>query len=564
MFYLTRIHNSSMQNPWQYLKEQIAERLGVKAENIEEPNEHGDFAFPCFEIAKLRGENPNSIANEMIKGFSHNLISQVNVIGPYINFNVDWSKFASKFLNDINEKYGTSVEGNGETVVVEYSSPNIAKPMSIGHLRSTIIGQALRNMHVALGYKVVGINYLGDWGTQFGKLIVAYKRWGSNEKLRKEPIKEMLNLYVKFHEEVERLPELDEEARKIFNLLEKGDKELLSIWSKFREISIQEFKKVYKLMGIEFDVYSGESFYRKEVLQIIDEAILRGFARREPTGAVMINLSNYNLPNLMIQKSDGSTLYSTRDLVAMQDRFKCYRYTKSIYVVGSEQNLHFQQLFASAQLMGYPYKGCVHVDFGLVSLKEGRMSTRLGRVVFLEDVFDKSIKLARKIVEEKNSKLPAKLKEKISKQVGIGAIFYNDLMNDRTRNIVFDWDRMLRLEGKTAPYIQYTHARACSILKKVRNPKGRLEFTDPHEFKIIKLLAEYPDIIQHVARELKPHYLANYLYDLADAFNTFYQNIPVLKAPPRNRNARIQLVKNVKTVLKNGLMLLNIEVPEKM
>jgi len=459
-------------------------------------------------------------------------------------------------------RYGSSNIGKGKKVIVEYSSPNIAKPMSVGHLRSTVIGQSIFNILDFLGYSCMSINHIGDWGTQFGKLLYAYKKWGS-AKLRKNPIEELFLLYQRFHKEAEKKPELEEEARKCFKRLEEGDKEFTMLWKSFTNSSLAEFNKIYKILGVRFDHITGESFYLTLAKDVIKEAGQKGVSK-ESKGAVIIEVNN--LSPLIIQKSDEATVYGTRDLACIKYRKKKFNPDKILYVVGSEQNMYFSQLFMAAEKLGYAKKEeLVHISFGLMSLKEGKISTRAGRVVFLEDVIDKTLELAGKIIREKG--LSANKRE-LARQVGIGVIKYNDISRDRIKDVVFDWDSMLSFDGDTAPYIQYTHARANSILLKGRvKAAGAFNaglLKDEKEKHIIKLLMEFPRVVQDAARDYKPHYIANYVYDLANKFNEFYQSIPVLKAPSELRKARLALVIATKIVIANALSLLGIESPGKM
>jgi arginyl-tRNA synthetase len=550
-----------MQNPWKLLREEIAKSLGVEESSIEEPKNFGDFSFPCFNLAKKERKNPNEIAKDIAKGFRSRLVKEVKPMGGYVNFYVNWPEFAKKL--SIDKNYGSSKVGGGKTVIVEYSDPNIAKPMHVGHLRSTVIGQAIYNIYKFLGYKCISWNYVGDWGTQFGKVITAYKKWGSQKKLKKDSVKELLRLYVEFHRQVENHAYLEEEARKWTKKLEEGDKEALKLWKQFREISLKDLKGIYKILNVKFDLYLGESFFNQLARESIKQAVENGVATRDATGAVVIDLSNYNLPSYLIQKSDEATLYPTRDLALMKYRYEKYRFYKNIYVVGSEQKLHFQQVFKTCELLGIKgYENSVHVEFGLMSLPEGKLSTREGRVIFIEELIEKAIDLAKKIVEEKNPKLPKK--EEIAKVVGIGAIKFNDLSNDRLNNITFDWKKMLAIEGKSAPYIQYTYARASSILRKAKATKGNFALKEELEESIIKKLAQFPEVVERSAKEFKPHHIANYCFELAEFFNAFYQKYPVLKAEKEIRNSRLKIVESVRTTLKNGLNLLGISIVEEM
>lgn len=563
------------------IKSQIAEAVssaaGLRPEQIlpllERPPEgiEADFAVPCFVLAKQLRKNPHAIAQEIAgKITPFGAIKEAKAAGPYVNFLVDWKKVAQDSIQHIlsNPGYGSSDLGRGKTIVIDFSHPNVAKPMSIGHLRSTIIGDSLGRIYRMLGYKVIGDNHLGDWGTQFGKIIVGYRRWGKPEKLEGSPIEELLRVYVKFHEDAEINPKLEDEARAAFKKLEDGDKESLALWKRFSGLSLKEFGKIYQSLGVRFDTYLGESFYLKAAKEIVEDALKRGVAKWSEH-AVVID-TGHEIP-LIIRKSDEATLYQTRDLATIKYRLKEYRPDKILYVVGSEQKSYFQQVFSAAEKLGYitpeQKKDLVHVQFGMVSLPEGKMSTRKGRVVFLDHVIEEVTKMAEKTIEAKNPGL--KNREQVAKQVGIGAIKYADLSRDRIKDIRFDWNEMLSFEGDTGPYMQYTHARACSILRKgkVKSTPKKIDaalLTDPKEKALVCKLIEFPVTIQKAAQDNKPHYIANYVFTLATAFNEFYQSVPVLRAEGSLRNARLALVMATKEVLKSGLFLLGIEAPEEM
>ena len=530
-----------------------------------------DFAVPCFTLAKKLRKAPQLIAQEVSGKISPSLfIKEAKPAGPYVNFLIDWKEVASQAIPNIlaNPGYGSSRIGGGKTVMVDFSSPNVAKPMGVGHLRSTVIGDSLCRIHRALGYKVIGDNHLGDWGTQFGKIIVAYKKWGHPEKLEKNPIAELLRLYVKFHEDAEIDPGLEDEARKAFKKLEDGDKESLILWKRFTELSFKEFSSTYKSLGVRFDITLGESFYNNLAKEVIEEAMKKGVAKWSQN-ALVIETGHEN--PLLIKKSDEATLYATRDLATIKYRMNQFRPSRILYVVGSEQKSYLEQVFQAAEMLGYikpEQKGdLLHVQFGMISLPEGKMSTRAGRVVLLDHVIEEVTTLAGKVIEAKNPSL--KGKEKVARQVGIGAIKYADLCRDRIKDIRFDWNEMLSFEGDTGPYIQYTHARACSILRKgkvksiPKNFDGTL-LSDPKEKALVRKLCELPDAVQRAGHDCKPHYLANYAFALATHFNEFYQSVPVLKAEGHLRQARIALVMASKEALKKALFLLGIEAPEEM
>src|SRR3989338_7378867 len=535
------------------------------------PPDHklGDYAFPCFRL----GKNPKEEAEKLKKKLKlPKSFSKVEVSGPYLNFFVNNHFLTEETLTKIyaeKKNYGRNNLGKGKVIVIDFSSPNIAKPFGIGHLRSTVIGNCLYKLHNFLGYKAIGVNHLGDWGTQFGKLIVAYTKWGNETELQQDPIKYLLKLYVRFHDEAERDASLNDLARDEFKKLEDGQKEALRLWELFRELSLAEFKKIYRLLDVEFDSYTGEAFYSNVLGKTIEEVSSR-VSTEVSDGALIVNLEKYNMAPVLLRKSNGTTSYHTRDLAAIFYRIQKYKANKLIYVVGQEQKLHFQQLFKVMELMKYDTEMFKHVDFGLFKFPEGKMSTRKGNVIFLEEVLDKAIDLVRKLIEEKNPDL--KNKEEVARQVGVGAIIFADLSNDRVRDINFDWDRMLSFEGETGPYLQYTHARACSILRKAESERkmGSSEkvnydhFQLEEELKVIRQLDKFNAVLKDVLKTYKPHTLARYLLDLAQAFNEFYHQCPVLSDQMQATKARLLLVDCVRQVLANGLNLMGIKAPEEM
>jgi len=535
------------------------------------PNkEMGDYAFPCFRLSKVLRKSPIQIAEETIKDIIvPDYIKEIKSVSGYINFFINKTNMAFKVLSEVlkrKDEYGISNIGQGKNIVIDYSAPNIAKPFHVGHLRSTVIGGSIYRIHKALGYNPIGINHLGDWGTQFGKLIVAYKKWGSKEAVEKGGIKELMRIYVLFHEKAEKDASLDEEARKWFTKMENGDDEALSLWNWFKDISLIEFNKVYKLLGVEFDSYAGESFYNDKMAPIIEELDKKGILK-ESEGAKIVDLEDENMPPCLITKRDGSTLYATRDITAAIYRKNTYDFEKCIYVTALAQNLHFAQWFSVIEKMGYDWhEKLIHVPFGMVSMETGKLSTRKGNVVLLEEILSEAIEKTRQIINEKNPNLEDK--EEIAKQVGIGAVVFNDLSNNRIKDVVFSWDKVLNFDGETGPYVQYTHARASSVLRRANTEiDDNIDYnvlTDSSSVDVIRLIGEYGEKIREAADRLEPSLMARYIVDLSQAFNKFYHDNPILVKEEEVKKARLALVFGVKVVLKSGLSLLGIKAPEKM
>ena len=566
-------------------KELIAEKiydeaLGLDvaeiASMIEVPADEsmGDYAFPCFRLAKTMRKAPQMIAADIasrIGGCEE--FADVQQVNAYVNIFVKREFVSGELLNGIlgNDDFGASTAGEGKTVVVDFSSPNIAKPFHIGHIRSTVIGNAICNLYRKMGYKVVGVNHLGDYGTQFGKMIVAYRKWGSEEELEKEPIKALLGYYTKFHVEAEEHPELNDEARETFVRLENGEPEEYALWEKFRELSLAEFNRVYDMLGITFDSYAGESFYSDKMPAVIEELKEKGLLVKSE-GANIVDLDEYGLGAALITKSDGSSLYATRDIATAIYRKSHYDFTKNIYVVASQQNLHFKQWKKVLELMGYEWeKDCIHVPFGLVSLEEGTMSTRHGRVVFLEDVLNNAVEKTLEIMREKNSEMEDL--EEISKQVGIGAVIFQELSNNRIKDYVFSWDKVLNFDGETGPYVQYTHARACSVLRKADVTAEDIAaldninteyITSESAYSLIKLLYQIPQVISDAADKYEPSILTRHLVDVAQGFNKFYHDEHVLVDNDDERNAKLALVAASKKAICECLAILGIKAPERM
>lgn len=530
----------------------------------------GDFAFPVFKLAKEYKKAPNIIAKELESKLANNVnFERIEAVGPYLNFFINKEKLASEVLNEIKEKkdkYGSTNVGEGKKVIVEFSSPNIAKPFHIGHIRSTVIGNSLSKIYKFLGFDVVTINHLGDYGTQFGMLISAYKRWGDKEIIEKDPIRELLKLYVRFNSEAENNPELMEEARHWFKKLEDKDEEALNLWTWIRDISLKEFNRVYDLLNIKFDSYAGESFYSDKMPAVVEEMKEKGLLK-ESEGALIVDLEPYGMPPALIMKKDGSTLYTTRDIAAAIYRKEHYDFYKNIYVVASQQNLHFKAWIKILELMGYEWaRDCIHVPFGMVSLEEGTLSTRKGRVVFLEDVLNTAIERTKEVIEERNPNLPNK--EEVAKQVGIGAVVFQELFNQRIKDYTFSWERTLSFEGETGPYVQYTHARANSLLEKGDYDQSYeisyKDLTKEEETNILRNLYGFSEVIIDSMEKNEPYFITRHILELAKLFNKYYNSTSIIVEDEKLKQTRLSLVYAVKTVIKTGLSLLGIEAPNKM
>ena len=535
------------------------------------PNkEMGDYAFPCFKLAKVFRKAPNAIAEDLAgKIQPTDDINKIINLGGYVNFFVNKESLAKKVINQVlteKENYGKSEFGKGKTVVVEFSSPNIAKPFHIGHVRTTVIGNALSKIYASQGYHVEKLNHLGDYGTQFGKLIVAYKLWGDKQAVENDPIKELLKLYIRFHDEAETKPEMEDEAREWFTKLENGDEEAKDLWQWFRDESLKEFSRVYKLLDIDFDSYVGESFYSDKMPAVIKELKEKNLLE-ESDGAMIVNLEDSKLPPALIQKRDGSTLYLTRDLASAFYRKKLYDFDKSIYVVGSQQELHFKQCFEIIKRMGYEwYKDMIHVQFGMVALEEGTMSTRKGRVVFLEDVLNQAIDRTRQIIDEKNPE--AENIDEVAKAVGVGAVVFQELSNSRIKDYTFSWDRTLSFEGETGPYVQYTHARCCAVLRKADQPvSADINYellSDQDAADVLSVLENFNKSLMTAMKKNEPHIVTRFVLDLAQAFNKFYHNSPILVDDADLRAARLALVEATRQTIGNALKILGMKAPQKM
>lgn len=534
---------------------------------LEKPKDEtmGDIAFPCFTLSKTLRKAPNMIASELKdKIGTDDVIEKVCQVGGYLNFFLSRRGFAKSLIGEIDaagEDYGKSSEGEGKTVIVEFSSPNIAKPFHIGHLFSTAVGNSLSKIYAFLGYKVERINHLGDWGTQFGKLICAYKKWGNEEEVKKSPMAELTRIYVKFHTEAEADPSLEDEARAEFHKLEEGDKENTKLWSWFREESLKEFMRVYDRMDVGFDSFNGEAFYSDKMDSVVSELTEKNLLKLSD-GAKIVEFPD--MPPAIILKQDGSTIYATRDLAAAIYRANTYHFYKNIYVVGIPQSLHFKQIFAILDMMGKPYAAdCVHVGFGTVKFASGAMSTRTGNVVLLETVISEAVKKTAEIMKANGNEGEA---SDTAEKIGIGAIFYTFLKNSREKDIIFDWDDILDFNGESGPYVQYSYARGRSVLRK-EAPNGEISFdydiTD-EEYTLLKLLSEFSDNVRAAMAKNEPFYITRYVTAVSKAFNKFYNTAPILKAEDNVKNARLKITEATCTVIKNALALLGIKTVERM
>lgn len=562
----------------EHIIDKLQELTGLEREIIAKavetpPDEKlGDLAFPCFPLAKVMRKAPPVIAQELAKQLSADeYIDRVDAVGGYLNFFYDRSMFISdtiKAAKVAGEEWGQSKIGEGKTVLVEYSSPNIAKPFHIGHLFSTAVGNSLARIYKFLGYDVQSLNHLGDWGTQFGKLISAYKRWGDPKTIEKDPINELLKIYVKFHEEAEKHPELEDEAREYFKKLEDGDAETTELWKYFKDQSLVEFKRVYDMLGVSFDSYNGEAFYSDKMDEVVDILREKGLLT-ESEGAQVVDLSDMNMPPCIILKSDGATIYATRDIAAALYRHRTYNFDKNIYVVGLPQSLHFRQIFETMKRAGWEWsKDCVHVGFGLVKLPGKNMSTRHGDVVFLEEVLNESIEKTRSIIESNGSKVDDI--DDVSKKIGIGAILYTFLKNSREKDIVFSWDTMLDFDGESAPYCMYGYARGKSILRRAEG----IDYSDADlsmavsedAYTLVKIINGFADAVVCAAEKNEPFYVNRYVTSLVKAFNKFYNTNPIMRddVDDETKKARLAIVDATCTVIKSALNLLGIDVVESM
>lgn len=557
-------------------REYIANRIkaeGVSAKEIEEaiavpPNtDMGDYALPCFKFAKVMRKPPVIIANELAAGIAPDgVIAEVTAVNGYLNFKIDKAGLAKSTLAQIEDEgdfYGASRKGAGKTVCIDYSSVNIAKPFHIGHLSTTVLGSALYKIYTFLGYNVVGINHLGDYGTQFGKLICAYKHWGDKANIEAGGIHAINDLYVRFNNEA--TEEMEAEAREYFRLIESGDKEANEIFEWFKSLTLAYVNKIYRRLGVKFDSYNGERFYSDKMQPVIDELEEKGLLK-ESEGAKIVDLEEYGMPPCLILRSDGASLYATRDLAAAYYRKDTYDFYKCLYVVAYQQNLHFKQIFKVLELLGKDWaKDMVHVAYGMVSLEDGAMSTRKGKVVWLEDVIEKCVEKAYTVINDKNPALENK--RDIAEKVGIGSVIFGALYNNKIKDIVFSYDKVLSFEGETGVYCQYTCARANSVLQKAGEERFTLPenlSVEPQEYEVVKTLAAFPEAVCDAAEKYEPSIIARYAVDLAQKFNKFYFDCKILTAEPAAKGFRLQLTKAVLQTITNALSLLGIGVPEKM
>ncbi|MEI7555937.1 arginine--tRNA ligase [Candidatus Chlorohelix sp.] len=571
------------------LRVQCAELLAatglVKADAVTltdpKPNIPADLAFPCFQAARAAGiNNPAEFAAKLAAAVqipADSLIGKVEAAGPFVNFSVNPSNFTTETLSEalkLGEDYGKGDSGTGQTLTIDFSSPNIARKMHVGHLRSTVIGNSIRNILKFLGYNVIADNHLGDWGTQFGSLLAAHDLWGWSEKINENPIEELVEIYARFHKASEEDPKLRDLARDWFRRLEEGDVKARELWKWMVDITLLEFAKTYARLGVTFDLQHGESFYEPMLDEVVQEAQDKGIAKVEPSGAISVGFDE-KLPSYLLRKQDGATLYQTRDIATCIYRWREYQPDRNIYVVGQEQKLHFQQVFETVRLMGYTEiaERSVHIPFGKITDAQGqRFSMRRGTAIFLDEVLDEALERARAVIAEKitegKTDLTADEQEYASQIISVGAVIFNDLYQDPGRDIRFDWDKMLAFDGNSAPYIQYTHARCCSILRKAEELPQDANYTllsSVEEQAVVKQLARFPQVVKRAGLEFLPAVIAEWTYGLAREFARFYHEISVLEAPtPELRAARLGLVAAVATNLRNGLALLGIKAPERM
>lgn len=553
----------------------ISEEEIVEYIEIPPDDKMGDYAFPCFKLAKTLKKAPVIIASEIKENIKINeeIIEKMETIGGYLNFYINKNTLIKNVLEEIeskNSKYGKSNIGKEKNIVIDYSAPNIAKPFHIGHLRSTVIGGALYNIYKYLGYNVIGINHLGDYGTQFGKMIEGYKLWGKEYNLDENPIEKLTEIYVRINNLCKEDENVLNECRNNFKKLEEGDKYCIELWEKFKNLSLKEFQKVYDLLGSSFDSWNGEAFYTDKMPEVI-EILEQTGKLEESEGAKIVNLEKVGINTpIIIEKSNGSSTYATRDLAAILYRARTYNFDKALYVTSYEQNLHFRQIFETAKLLGIDEKytkSLEHVAFGMVLLKTGKMSTREGNVIKLEELLNEAISRAKAIIEEKNPNLENK--DEIAKKIGIGAVIFNDLSNSRIKDEIFDWDTILNFQGETGPYIQYMYVRTKSILENIEKLPASKEINieelqDNEAVKIIKLVYKFNNILENVISKNEPSILSRYLINISQAYSSYYNSNKILVEDIEKKNARIYLTYMVGNILEIGANLLGIKMPEKM
>lgn len=559
-------------------KRLIAENVNIEGFTAEEVSsfievpptkEVGDYALPCFRFSKALRKAPNAIALQLKDEFpSIAGISSVEAVGGYLNFKLDRNGFVKETLEKVlsEANYGSSKEGEGKTICIDYSSINIAKPFHIGHLSTTVIGAALYRIYKYLGYNVVGINHLGDYGTQFGKLIYAYKKWGDQKVVEEKGLKELTRLYVLYHEEAEKHPEMDDEARAYFKKIETGDEECVKLFNYFKAITLKDIEKIYDLLDVKFDSYAGESFYNDKMEPVVSELREDGLLT-ESQGAMVVDLEKYDMPPCIVLRSDGASLYATRDLTAAIYRKNTYDFYKCLYVVAYQQNLHFKQIFKVLELMGKPWaKDLVHVAFGMVSLEDGTMSTRKGHVVLLEDVLQRCYEKALSIIDEKNPNLENK--EETARAVGVGAAVFGMLYNNKIKDVVFSYDKVLNFDGETAPYCQYTAARTNSVLQKGKDVKKDFDWSkisvNDDEFALCSVLETFPEQVKNAGEKYEPCYVTRFAVDLAKAYNKFYFDHKIISEDEDVSAYRLALTKATQKALKSALSLIGVKSPEKM
>lgn len=546
-----------------------AEEISALIEIPPKP-ELGDFAFPCFRLAKTMRKAPQMIAADIKEAIGDvDFLQEISVQGAYLNFFIKKDIFVKSMVEAASsENFGGSTIGEGKTICIDYSSPNVAKNFHVGHLRTTIIGNSLYKIYSKLGYDVKRINHLGDWGTQFGKLIVAYKAWGNEEAVKKDGVGELMKLYVKFHDEAKNNPALDDEARAWFVKMEQGDEEALKIWQWFKDISLIEYKRTYDLLGMDFDYYLGESFYRDKTDDVVNRLTSANLLT-ESEGAKIVDLEAYDMAPCLILKNDGSSIYATRDLAAIFYRKETYNFVKCLYVTGQEQKLHFAQVFKVVELLGNDWAKdqLVHIPYGLVSLEGAKLSTRSGNIIYAEDILLEAISKIKEIIEEKNPELPDK--DETAKKIGVGAVLFNDLYNQRIKDVSFKWEKLLNFDGETGPYVQYTYARCSSILRKLKNydenaPIDYSLITDADSIDLLKEISRFPQVVIDASEKYEPSQVARFAVAVAQSFNKFYNANRINIEDEALKNARVSLVKLTRKTIKDAMLLLGIECPEQM